>query len=315
MGKPRALLTGSSGFTGRYLAPGLAAAGYDVIGLSGPESDADAGSLRLDLTNAAAIRAALQQIRPQVVVHLAGVSFVAHEDVGEIRRVNVDGTRNLLEGLSALPEAPRKVVLASSANVYGDAGNEPIVEECEPAPKNEYASSKLAMERMAQSWADRLPIVIVRPFNYTGIGQSPRFLIPKIVDHFRRGAQEIELGNLKVWRDFSDVRDIAALYVQLAQHAPPGETFNLCSGRAASLDEVLELMSTIAGYRIEVRVNQAFIREGEIEYLVGNHAKLARVLGGYPQRPLWTTLKWMFDTELPAGRSHSSGQAHPRGAD
>jgi GDP-6-deoxy-D-talose 4-dehydrogenase len=150
---------------------------------------------------------------------------------------------------------------------------------------------------MARLWMERLPIVLVRPFNYTGPGQAPHFLLPKIVDHFRRGAEKIELGNLDVARDFSDVRTVVAAYRRLIERAPAGETFNVCSGKAVSLEEVLALMADIAGYHIRVRVNPAFVRENEVERLRGSNAKLVETIGALNAIPLEQTLRWMFEVD------------------
>jgi nucleoside-diphosphate-sugar epimerase len=230
------------------------------------------------------------------VVHLAAISFVAHGDVDEIYRVNIVGTRNLLEALASAAQVPRMIVLASSANIYGNAQESPITEDTPPAPANDYAVSKLAMEQMARLWMDRLPVAITRPFNYTGVGQSEQFLIPKIVAHFRRGAREIELGNTQVWRDFSDVRDVARAYAAIVERKPVGQTLNICSGVSHSLEEVLETMAEIAGYRIKVKVNPAYVRGNEVAKLSGSNARLAAVARLSPLTSLPETLKWMYTT-------------------
>lgn len=290
--RPRVLLTGHDGFTGRYLAPELEAAGYDVVGLS-RGSGVDPATIDADLLDPAAMRNAVEMTRPDLVIHLAAISFVAHDDVDEMYRVNVVGTRNLLAALASV-HVPRLVILASSANIYGNTEVEPITEDTQPAPANDYAVSKLAMEYMARTWMDRLPIVITRPFNYTGVGQSNRFLIPKIVEHFRRKRGGVELGNTKIWRDFSDVRDVAQAYLGIARAAPAGETLNICSNAAHSLDDVIAMMADIAGYRINVKVNPAFVRTNEVLRLVGSNRRLREVTGATSYTPLRTTLEWMY---------------------
>ncbi len=293
---PRVLITGMHGFTGRYLAQSLTAAGYQVVGLvqSAGHTGLDPALpvLVADLCDRNALAAAMEQVQPQYVVHLAAIAFVAHSDVAAMYRVNIVGTRNLLESL--VPHAPRAVLLASSANIYGNTHVSPITEDVAPAPANDYAVSKLAMEHMAHLWCDRLPITVVRPFNYTGVGQDDHFLLPKIVAHYRRGERMIELGNLDVARDFSDVRDVVACYRRLLELAPAGEVFNICSGQAYSLAEVLAMAAQIAGYEIDARVNPAFARANEVKVLVGSHQKLVQRIGSLPRIPLIDTLRWMM---------------------
>lgn len=292
--KPRALLTGYHGFTGRYVARELEAAGYTVIGLA-HDSDPPAPSvLRADLLDRKALQSAVAEAQADVVVHLAAITFVAHGNADEIYRVNVVGTRNLLEALAIADTKPRSVVLASSANIYGNAVVEPITEDTAPAPANDYAVSKLAMEYMARLWMDRLPVTLTRPFNYTGIGQHENFLIPKIVAHFKRGDKVIELGNTDVARDFSDVRDVARAYAAIVDKAPAGEVLNLCSGTAHSLGDVLAMMEEIAGYQIEVRVNPEFVRRNEVKRLTGSNGRLRRLVGVASLVPLKDTLAWMY---------------------
>jgi nucleoside-diphosphate-sugar epimerase len=186
------------------------------------------------------------------------------------------------------------VVLASSANIYGNVATGLIPESQPPAPASDYAVSKLAMEHMARLWMDRLPITLARPFNYTGVGQSLQFVVPKIVDHFRRRETFIELGNVEVARDFSDVRDIASCYRRLIEVSPAGECVNLCSGHAYALAEVIAELARLAGYRIEVRVNPEFVRASEVTRLAGDPARLEQLAQTKPTIPLRDTLAWMY---------------------
>jgi nucleoside-diphosphate-sugar epimerase len=290
----RALVTGLRGFTGHYMARELSAAGYHVYGTVLPGEPTGPDIFAVDLLDRASIAAAIEQVRPDVVVHLAGIAFVAHNDADQMYRVNVVGTRNLLEALAAGSHKPTSVLLASSANIYGNADVRVIDENVRPSPANDYAVSKLAMEFMARLWMDKLPITIARPFNYTGVGQSDNFLLPKIVSHFRKEARHIELGNLAIARDFSDVRMVARSYRRLLAAAPAGEAFNVCSGQPHSLESLVDMMSEIAGYRIEVHVNPAFVRANEVLTLTGSNAKLTGVIGKIEPTPLSETLRWMY---------------------
>lgn len=291
----RALVTGLRGFTGYYVARELSAAGYQVSGTVMPGAATGPDLFPVDLCDRAAVAAMVERVQPDVVVHLAGIAFVGHSDAAQFYNVNVVGTRNLLEALAAAPRRASAVLLASSANIYGNAAVPVIDETVAPAPANDYAVSKLAMEYMARLWMDKLPIVIVRPFNYTGRGQGENFLLPKIVAHFRRREPRIELGNLAIARDFSDVRTVAHSYRRLLAAAPAGETFNVCSSRSHSLAELLDMMAEIAGYRIEVQVNPAFVRANDVLTLTGNNARLVRAIGPVEGRPLYDTLRWMYE--------------------
>ncbi|MGR3906894.1 GDP-mannose 4,6-dehydratase [Burkholderia sp. SR8] len=291
---PRALVTGLGGFTGDYLAQSLRAAGYRVFGTAHGAEATGSDMYRVDLCDRAALAQVVADVQPDVVAHLAAIAFVAHGDADAMYRTNVVGTRNLLEALATLENRPKAVLLASSANIYGNAAVEVIDESVEPNPANDYAVSKLAMEYMSRLWHDKLPIVVARPFNYTGVGQSPQFLLPKIVSHFQRGERVIELGNIDVERDFSDVRRVVEAYRRLLQLAPAGGVFNVCSGRAVSLKAVIAMMEQIAGYTIEVRVNPAFVRANEVRRLQGDGARLQAAVGPLEDIPLESTLRWMF---------------------
>ena len=294
------LITGADGFTGRYLAIELERAGHEVHGLVRNQvSGGVAGASALhvaDLSDAAGLAAALREVQPDKVVHLAAIAFVAHGHVEAIYRTNLVGTRNLLEALAQSKASPNAVLLASSANVYGNSVGGVLDETTQPAPANDYAVSKLAMEYAARLYADRLPLIMARPFNYTGVGQEESFLIPKIVSHVRRRAPSITLGNLDVARDFSDVRNVVQLYRRLLESpAAVGQTFNVCSGKAWSLNDVLAMVREISGHDFEVRVNPAFVRQNEVKTLVGSRAKLDSVVGEVPEILLRDTLRWMLE--------------------
>lgn len=278
----RILVTGLDGFTGRYVQQELEEHGHHVVGL------------KADLTDSKGIEQEVQSIQPEAVIHLAAMSFIVHGDASAFYRVNLIGTRNLLEALAIHAPNLQCVLLASSANIYGNTTEGVIDETVTPSPVNDYAVSKLSMEYMARLWMDKLPIVITRPFNYTGVGQSTNFLLPKIVDHFRRGESEIELGNLDVARDFSDVRTVAGVYRKLVESGATGEVFNICSGEAFSLSDVLSMMAEIAGYAIKVKVNPAFVRASEVKCLVGSADKLASRIGWQDRISLRSTLEWMY---------------------
>lgn len=289
----RVLLTGSNGFTGRYLREYLHAAGCEVVGTSSNPAGADDCHI-MDLRDPESVREVVETVRPDAVIHLAALAFVGHGDPNDFYAVNLMGTRNLLEALTTAERPLKKVILASSANVYGNAHSGSLSEEAAPAPANDYAVSKVAMEYMASLWADRLPLLITRPFNYTGVGQETRYLIAKIVDHFRRRASVIELGNLDIARDFSDVRAVAAAYGDLLASDAQSETVNICSGTSYTLRDIIALCETISGHRIDVTVNPAFVRANDVKTLSGNPARLQQLVPDWRVIPLEETLRWML---------------------
>lgn len=292
----KVLITGRYGFTGQYVAEALSAAGWQVWSLSNhAPADPDPRDYVADLTDAAAVARAVADIRPDAVVHLAAIAFVAHGSADDFYRVNLMGTRNLLDALAREGCGARGVVLASSANIYGNTRISPIPETAQPAPANDYAVSKLAMEHMAALYADKLPIVIARPFNYTGVGQDAKFLVPKIVSGFRARAPRLELGNLDVARDFSDVRDVAQVYRALLEAEDArGETINICSGHATSLQEIVGLCREISGHDLDVVVNPDFVRDDEIKVLKGDPARMTALTPGLTRHRFEDTLRWML---------------------
>jgi len=292
----KVLITGLDGFTGRHLARELAARGHEVCGIGRqPVDGPDWRVLQCDLLDRPRLAEVFAREQPSAIIHLAAIAFVGHGDASAIYETNIVGTRNLLEALVVSKCDPKAVLLASSANIYGNAESEIIDESVIPAPMNDYAISKLATEYVARLWSDKLPITVVRPFNYTGVGQSPNFLLPKIVASFRERAPVLELGNLHVIRDFSDVRNVVSAYVSLIEGKFAGQTFNVCSGAGHSLQDILEMSADIANHHPEIRVNFNFVRANEVHKLIGSNNKLRRAIGALRDIPLRETLKWMLE--------------------
>ena len=295
----RVLVTGAAGFTGRFLAPLLAARGHEVHGVVHSLLDElPKGVHQLhvaDLADASSIGGVVSEVRPEMVVHLAAIAFVGHDDIGELYRTNIVGSRHLLEALAAAPDRPSMILVASSANIYGNAREGVLDETVLPQPANDYGVSKMAMEAVASLYSERLPITLARPFNYTGVGQAENFLIPKIVAHARDRLPLIELGNVDVARDFSDVRSVVEIYARLLEEPRAiGGTYNVCSGQAVTLREVLSNVEALADHKMELRINPAFVRANEVPTLSGSSALLESVIGPLPHIPLRDTLSWML---------------------
>lgn len=293
----RILLTGSAGFTGLPLAERLRTDGHDVVGLA--RYPGEAGAVFGDLRDSDWVKQVVAEIKPTAVLHLAGISATQHADIGELYSANVVGTANLLAALTTLAEPPRLVIVASSALVYGapDTGA-PIGEDAPFDPRSPYAASKRAAEDVAALFRDRLPILITRPFNYTGPGQGTTFLVPKIVDHFVRRAPVIELGNLDLFRDISDVERVIEAYARMVSQPVEPAVVNICSGRAVFLRDIVSTLQEISGHRIEVIRLPALMRANEPRTILGSAKRLEAMLGPLPNPDFAATLQRMYEAAV-----------------
>ena len=291
----RVLVTGLTGFTGLHLKETLTRRDFRVIGIDQSDVTDNPDIYSCDLLDKTALTSLVHRLKPSRVIHLAGIASVDHSDKSMIYQVNIMGTRNLLEALVEMPEKPCSVILASTANIYGNTGGYALDEDTPPDPLNDYAVSKLAMEYMAGMFKQSLPITIVRPFNYTGLGQTAHFVVPKIVNHFKQRLPVLELGNLEVTREFNDVRRVAEAYVRLLEKPQPGQVFNLSSGIGATLTEIITHCRRITGHNLQIEVNPDYVRENEVKILVGSPARLDAAIGELPRFPLEETLRWMLE--------------------
>lgn len=278
----RVLITGISGFTGEHLAKRLDAADWEVFGLTNSHDGGPVPSLCADLNETGRVADWIRSIQPTHVVHLAALSHVVGPSL-PFYQVNVLGTESLLEAIHQADVRPEKVLIASSANIYGQTLANPISEDEPPMPANHYAASKAAMEWVATQWFSRLPIVVTRPFNYTGPGQTEAFLFAKLAGEFHRRAPILKLGNLRVARDLSDVSFVTEAYHRLLVSDVASTTLNVCSGRNVSIEEALQILRDLTGHTPEILIDPKLVRANEIEALTGDPTRLQALIG--PMKP------------------------------
>ncbi|MDT3719480.1 GDP-mannose 4,6-dehydratase [Pseudomonas oryzihabitans] len=292
------LVTGLSGFTGEHLAHQLAQAGWKVAGLGGHRHECEFDHLEADLNDTKRLTQWIRAVQPTHIIHLAALSHVTSSDALSYYRVNVLGTESLLVALQKSEVVVSKIIIASSANIYGNALVSPIVEGSELQPMNHYALSKLAMEALVKKWFVRFPIIVTRPFNYTGPGQSESFVFAKIVAAFARRQAELRLGNLDVSRDLSDVRYVIEAYARLLECDDMSTFVNICSGRSVSLLEVISELEIIAGHRPRIVVDPALVRADEVKELYGSPRKLSGLIGPLEVPSLHETLSSMYEWNI-----------------
>jgi GDP-4-dehydro-6-deoxy-D-mannose reductase len=297
-------VTGARGFVGPHLIAHLEASGDAVTGLDrrGPEP--------FDVTDADAVRGALQRVQPDVVYHLAALSHVGDSWQAPTLafRVNAEGTLNVLRACIDL-KVPR-VVVVGSAEEYGrvDPADLPLGEDAALRPVTPYGASKVAAEFLAlQAFlGDELGTIRVRPFGHTGPGQEPRFVVPALAARIAHaeaaGESEIAVGSLDAIRDLTDVRDMVRAYRLLAEHGEPGEVYNACSGRGVSVAELAEELLGLAHREIRLRVDPHLVRPVEVPRLVGDNRRLRAATGWDPQIPLGSTLADVLDAARVSNR-------------
>jgi GDP-4-dehydro-6-deoxy-D-mannose reductase len=283
------LITGGKGFVGHWLAAHLRDCGDEVVVID----------VETDVADGVALRKVVTETAPEAIYHLAALTHVGEswDNPSEVLRVNVIGTAELLAAARVLAEPPT-VLVVSSAEVYGVVTPEqlPLGEAAPTAPATPYAASKLAAEAVAlQAWRGyRQPVIVVRPFNHIGPGQSPNFAVPalakRIVDASKSGAGSLRVGTLTTRRDFTDVRDVVVAYRLLIERGRAGSTYNVCSGIDVAISEVAVELLHLAGADLELVTDPALVRPVDVPVLRGDAGLLHAATGWAPSIPLATTL-------------------------
>ncbi len=311
-GTVRTLITGAGGFVGGHLCAYLLThTDWELLGTVYPNPvDEQPAEPRLrlrfvDLRDPAAVQGLVEEVRPDFIFHLAAQSFVpaSFADPWDTLENNIRAELNLLEAVRHSGRETRVLVIGSNEE-YGapTAGGLPLTEQSPLQPSNPYAVSKVAQDFLGLQYhlAYRMLVVRVRPFNHTGPGQSPRFVVPAFASQIARievGLQEpvMKVGNLQASRDFTDVRDIVRAYYLAATEGDPGEVYNLASGRAQSVRGLLETLLSYSSTHIRVERDPERYRPVDVPVVYGSTDKFYRRTGWQPQIPFEQTLRDVLD--------------------
>jgi GDP-4-dehydro-6-deoxy-D-mannose reductase len=302
------MVPGASGFVGRRLVDALRRNGDEVLACGGPH-DAEADYFPIDLADSASLTAALAASRPQVVFHLAAQAFVPESIRSPLEtfEINAMGTARLAEAVRAYGADPMpRILFTSSAEVYGarERGEYPLRETLDPRPANPYGASKAAAEAilLAEAQSYGLDVVIARAFNQIGPGQSEPFVVASMAAQLARiagGAQpQMYVGNLASGRDFMDVRDVVEAYLALARRGEGAHIYNVCSGRAVTIRDILRELIAIARVPVEVREDPKRMRKVDVALTVGSPERLRAATGWQPRYSLVASLRDIYESAL-----------------
>jgi len=301
----RILITGGTGFVGTHLIQFLKSRDSQIFVLAsgrGPTLDPGVQYHEVEIRDTDRVRSVLRRVNPDQIYHLAGITAVdfswAHPR--ETYEVNVFGTQNLFDAAMDLPQPPR-ILNISTSQVYAPACG--MLSESSPVgPGNPYAASKAMAELLVFQYKDRAPsgIITARSFNHTGRGQSPTFVLPSIAKQFveiELGLRppKLNLGNVAVRRDFTDVRDVARAYSMLLESGKTSEVYNVCSGVAVGLSDIVKMFQAISGIDVSIALDPEKIRKSEVSEMYGDPGKLQAETGWQCQIPLEKTLEDMLD--------------------
>lgn len=300
----KALVTGIGGFVAPVLAEHLKENGFTVFGIDKSLEEHE-NNFKVNLTNADEVYNIINKIKPDHIFHLAAISSVnLGKKFPELAfNVNVNGTKNIMEAVLKSKIDP-KILITSTADVYGIPEQTPLTEEHAVKPISIYAKSKLEQEKAALEYFKNknLKIIISRSFTHTGPGQPASFVcsdFAKQVAEIEKAEQGrepiIRVGNLDVKRDFSDVRDIVKAYLLAVQKCEPGSIYNICSGKAYSIEQIAQTLISFSKIKIKIKQEKEKMRKSDIPILLGDCSKFKNTTGWKREISFEQTLKDLLD--------------------
>jgi GDP-4-dehydro-6-deoxy-D-mannose reductase len=309
----RILVTGAGGFVGTHLIEALKKQSDIEIFAAVYNSTSDITALldsdhiiAGDLTDFAFASELMKRSAPDIIYHLAALSVVhnSHEKALAVMNGNTTISYNLLEATKLFAPSARFIAICS-ANVYGavEDTSKPIDESTPIRPLNTYAVSKVMQEMLALQYylAYSLDVVILRPFNHTGPGQTTDFVIPRLAAQFakiEKGEMDavIEVGNTQSVRDFTDVRDMVEGYMLAAANAKSGEIYNLGSGKGYTVKQILDILESLSKTKVEIKINQELVRPSDVPVLIADAAKFSSLTGWKPKISLEETISDILES-------------------
>ncbi len=305
---PKILITGINGFAGTHLNNYLSQQGDEVFGTvkpSGGETH-DPHLFEADILDYTRMKQVIDDVSPDYIYHLAALASpsASFANPAETISNNIGGQVNVLEAVKELKLMNTRVLVVSSAEVYGQVAERdlPIDEETPLRPTSPYAVSKLAQDFLGLQYflSQNIQCVRVRPFNHVGPYQSPNFVIPafaKQIAEIEKGKQEpvMKVGNLDAKKDFTDVRDIVKAYCLLMEKGENGEVYNIGTGKSYRISEILDILLSFSEQDIIVEKDPSLMRPIEIPELVCDYELLHKTTGWKPEIPLETSLRDTLD--------------------
>jgi len=302
----RILITGGTGFVGTHLIQLLRSWTSKIFvlasGAKASSREQEVEHYRFDIRDRDAVNSVVREVSPSQVYHLAGISSpnISWSNPRLTFEVNVLGAYNIFEAAMSLPSPPR-VLNVSTSQVYASSGG--ILTETSPVnPDNPYAASKAMAELLLVQYRKciRGGIITVRSFNHTGPRQPPNFVLPSIAKQFAEieaGVRppRLTVGDINVRRDFTDVRDVVQAYIALLHKGRAGEVYNVCSGRAVRLADIIGKFQAISGKAVEIEIDPARVRSNEVAEIVGDSSKIRNETGWSPTIPLEKTARDLLD--------------------
>jgi len=302
----KVFISGATGFVGRHLSDLLSSPEYEIYGTSFPEKPEEEDRYRgknisyMDIRSEQEVFETIKRTQPDWIFHLAAISNVRHswERRTETLETNLMGTFYLFEAVRKfVPRA--RFLFVSSSDVYGilPRAKKALKEEDSSHVVSPYAFTKVSGEILSKFYVqvENLDIVIARSFPHTGPGQSPDFVCSDWASQIARiekglAKPVIEVGNLSVKRDFTDVRDVVRAYALLMEKGKKGEVYNVCSGKAVPLREILDLLLSFSSQKIEVQVDSSKLRKADIPLLLGDNQKVKKETSWEPEISLKKSL-------------------------